>query len=120
MSVSSTVSCSNEQMVERTPRPISSTQILATAKGCRIYGSPLFRRMVLCASAAISKAILINRRSPGFILDLRERKSDRYSRRISFFSCSSFKLYFGTCAKVSIDDEFTVFAPGFEVSNQKH
>ena len=36
ISVSSTVSCNKEQMVLLTPNPISSTQIIATAKGCRI------------------------------------------------------------------------------------
>ena len=36
MSVSSTVSCNNAQMVLRMPNPISSTQILATAIGCNM------------------------------------------------------------------------------------
>src|SRR4051794_28529370 len=67
--------------------------------------------MVLCASAAISNACRMSLRSPGLILDFRERNNERYSLRISFFSCSSFKLYFGICATVSIDDEFTLFAP---------
>ena len=35
-SVSSMVSCNNAQMVLRTPNPISSTQIMATAIGCNI------------------------------------------------------------------------------------
>ena len=56
ISVSSTVSCSSAQMVLRIPSPISSTQIIATANGCSIYGSPLFLRILLCASTDISKA----------------------------------------------------------------
>src|SRR5947209_5821400 len=72
-----------------------------------MYGSPLFLRIVLCASAAISKECLINFRSPGFNLFLSALNKARYSRRISFFSCSSFKLYLGADATVSIHHEFT-------------
>ncbi len=39
-SVSSTTSCSRAATTDLTPRPISSTTILATAMGCRRYGSP--------------------------------------------------------------------------------
>jgi hypothetical protein len=63
--------------------------------------------MVLCASAAISKAWRISFLSPGLMRDFKERNKPLYSLRISFFSCSSFKLYFGICATVSMDYEFT-------------
>ncbi len=92
ISVSSTVSCNRAQMVLRIPRPISSTQILATANGCKMYGSPLLRRIVLCASAAISKAVRSKILSPGLSFVFKTRSNARYSRRISFFSSSSFKL----------------------------
>ena len=77
-------------------------QILATARGWRIYGSPLLRRLVLCASAAISKAERISSLSPGLSLAFRDRNRARYSLRINFFSWSSVRLYFGIAATVSI------------------
>src|SRR4029079_17471478 len=67
--------------------------------------------MVLWASALISKARRILSLSPGFILAFRDRKRERYSRRISFFSCSSLRLYFGICSTVSIVYEFTKNRP---------
>src|SRR6478735_8077165 len=72
-----------------------------------MYGSPLFLRVVLCASAAISNAILTSSLSPGFNFGFMDLSNARYSRRINFFSCSSFKLYFGSAATVSIPYEFT-------------
>ena len=49
----------------------------------------------------------IMRLSPGFMRDFRARSRARYSLRINFFSCSSFKLYFGNCARVSMGYEYT-------------
>src|SRR3712207_1957444 len=67
-----------------------------------MYGSPLFRRMVLWASAAISKAMRINSLSPGFSFGFSERRSERYSLMISFLSCSWLRLYFACATTVSI------------------
>src|ERR1700722_684933 len=58
--------------------------------------------MVLCASAAISKAERMSSLSPDLSLGLRERSRARYSRRMSFFSWSSVRLYLGIAATVSI------------------
>src|SRR6185312_3607515 len=89
------------------PRPISSTQIIATANGCKMYGSPLFRRVVLCASAAISNATLTCSLLPGFNFGFKALNNARYLRRISFFSSSSFIVYFGMSSVFSINYEFT-------------
>src|ERR1700678_548489 len=58
--------------------------------------------MVLCASAAISKAMRNNSLSPDLSFGFRERKRARYSLRISFFSWSSVRLYFGIAATASM------------------
>src|SRR5580700_12108157 len=58
--------------------------------------------MVLWASAAISKADRMSSLSPSLSFGLSERRSERYSRRMSFFSWSSVRLYFGIAATVSI------------------
>src|SRR5687768_17387521 len=70
--------------------------------------------MLLCASAAISKAWRINFRSPGLMRAFKPRKSARYSRKISFFSCSAFRLYFGVSATVSMAYEYTLFTQAAE------
>src|SRR3954451_17851486 len=62
--------------------------------------------MVLCASAAISKASRMFFRSPGFNFIVKLRSKARYSRSMSFFSCSSLRLYLGICATVSIVNKF--------------
>ena len=62
-------------------------------------------------SASGSKARRIVFRSPGFSFDFNPRKSARYSRKISFFSCSSLRLYFGICATVSMVNKFTQNRP---------
>src|ERR1700744_147817 len=71
--------------------------------------------MVLCASAAISKAIRSNSLSPCLSFGLSERNRARYSLRINFFSWSSVRLYFGIAATVSISIpyEFTKKSPSF-------
>src|SRR5580700_11454887 len=58
--------------------------------------------MVLWASAAISKADRMSSLSPSLSLGFRERSRARYSLRISLFSWSSVRLYFGIAATVSM------------------
>src|ERR1700748_1966011 len=71
--------------------------------------------MVLCASAAISKAVRSNSLSPSLSLSFSERNNARYSLRINFFSWSSVRLYFGIAATVSMSIlyEFTKKSPSF-------
>src|SRR5688500_8177152 len=64
--------------------------------------------MFLWASADISKALRISLRSPGLMRAFKQRNKARYSRRISFFSCSAFRLYLGISATVSMTYEDTL------------
>ena len=66
-SVSSTTSCSNAATTDFTPSPISSMTILATAMGCRRYGSPERRRTPSCASLARKNARLMKFQSSSFL-----------------------------------------------------
>ncbi len=75
MSVSSTTSCMRAAMMEVVPRPISSTQISATARGWKMKGSPDFRRMSLWASSEMVKAFFISLASPSLRMGLALRSN---------------------------------------------
>src|ERR1700736_1735103 len=78
--------------------------------------------MVLCASAANSKAVRSSSLSPSLSLGFSERSRARYSLRINFFSWSSVRLYFGIAATVSMSIlyEFTKKSPSFARFPEMH
>ena len=90
-SVSSTTSCSSAATTDFTPSPISSMTILATAIGCRRYGSPERRLTPSCASLARKNARLMKFQSSSFLQILVQ--DSRRSSHFSFISSSSSAVY---------------------------
>ncbi len=90
-SVSSTTSCSRAATTDFTPSPISSMTILATAIGCRRYGSPERRLTPSCASLARKNARLMKFQSSSFLQILVHERSR--SSHFSFIRFSSSAVY---------------------------